>query len=56
MYPMWWLCRFWARIEGWMGWEDVSVAGPDYNAIAYYSKFNQKRADELAEEMFPEVK
>lgn len=49
------LCRIYARIIFPFQSEVVPEAGPDYLALAYYAKWNPKRAERLSREWFPVV-
>jgi len=50
------LCRAWARVIWYLGLtKTVKAAGPDYDALFYYAKWNPDHAEQLMEEWFPPV-
>jgi len=50
---MWFICLWWAKLWYFLRVIPNGNWGPEYIAISWYSRFNKKRADELAEEYFP---
>lgn len=50
---MWFICLWWARLWYFLKVLENGPWGPEYTAIAWYSRFNKKRAEELAEEHLP---